>query len=317
MEYSLAQLRGFVAVADELHFGRAAGRLQMTQPPLTRQIQALERSIGVRLLDRDREVRLTPAGAAFLVDARRLLALAEAAPESARRAAAGEVGTLRLGFTAIGAYAVLGPMLSLIHDQLPGVEVDLQELVSEEQFNALGSGRLDLCLVRPPVPDGLSALPVHAEELVLAAPVAHELAAGDEPVRLVDVSADYIGYSPEGSRYLYDVCAALIAVQDFLGAEIASQFPTMLALVRAGRGVALIPRSCTAMRIDGVVYRELDAADTRTVRLEACWNPQSQDPVLARVLPLLSEDCFSAGVLSARRRPGPRSRRGRRSAAPR
>ncbi|HEY9289663.1 MAG TPA: LysR substrate-binding domain-containing protein [Microlunatus sp.] len=290
MDYSLAQLRGFVAVADELHFGRAAQRLQMTQPPLTRQIQALERSIGVRLLDRDREVRLTPAGTAFLADARRVLALADAAPESARRAAAGEVGTIRLGFTAIGAYAVLGSMLTLIHDQLPGVEVELHELVSEDQFAALATSRLDLGLVRPPQPDGLSSLPVHAEDLVLAVPVDHELAAGVEPIRMTDVSADYIGYSPEGSRYLYDVCAALVSVQDFLGAEIASQFPTMLALVRAGRGVALIPRSCTAMRIDGVVYRELATPDTRTVRLDACWNPQSQDPVLHRVLPLLSTD---------------------------
>src|SRR3954451_8856351 len=123
MDYSLAQLRGFVAVAEERHFGRAAQRLNMTQPPLTRQIQALERVLRVRLLDRGREVRLTPAGEVFLRDAQRMLALVEAAPESGRRVAAGEVGTIRLGFTAIGAYAVLGPMLSLINSELPQVEV--------------------------------------------------------------------------------------------------------------------------------------------------------------------------------------------------
>jgi DNA-binding transcriptional LysR family regulator len=294
MDYSLAQLRGFVAVAEERHFGRAAQRLNMTQPPLTRQIQALERVLRVRLLDRDREVRLTAAGEVFLRDAQRVLALVEAAPESARRVAAGEVGTIRLGFTAIGAYAVLGPMLTLINSELPQVEVELNEQVSEDQFAGLAQGRVDLGLVRPPVPAELASLPVHTEDLVLAVPSGHELAAGSGPVRLADVSEDYIGYSPEGSRYLHDVCAALVAVEDFLNAEIASQVPTMLALVRAGRGVALVPRSCTAMQVDGVVHRELATEDRRTVHLHACWNPESRDPVLARLLPLLGRECFTA-----------------------
>ncbi|SDT35892.1 LysR family transcriptional regulator [Microlunatus soli] len=301
MDYSLAQLRGFVAVAEELHFGRAAQRLQMTQPPLTRQIQTLERILGVRLLDRDREVRLTAAGAAFLADARRVLTLVDAAPESARRVAAGDVGTIRLGFTAIGAYAVLGPLLSLINNELAGVEVELNELVSEEQFAQLSGNRLDLGLVRPPLPAGLTGVAVHTEELVLAVPAEHPLADVPGPIRLADISADYIGYSPEGSRYLHEVCAALVATEDFLGAEVATQFPTMLALVRAGRGVALIPRSCTAMRIDGVVYRELVASDARSVKLHACWNPESHDPVLARIVPLLSAECFTTAALSDHR----------------
>jgi DNA-binding transcriptional LysR family regulator len=223
-----------------------------------------------------------------------VLALVEAAPESARRVAAGEVGTIRLGFTAIGAYAVLGPMLTLINSELPQVEVELNEQVSEDQFAGLAQGRVDLGLVRPPVPAELASLPVHTEDLVLAVPSGHELAAGSGPVRLADVSEDYIGYSPEGSRYLHDVCAALVAVEDFLNAEIASQVPTMLALVRAGRGVALVPRSCTAMQVDGVVHRELAAEDRRTVHLHACWNPESRDPVLARLLPLLGRECFTA-----------------------
>lgn len=114
---------------------------------------------------------------------------------------------------------------------------------------------------------------VHTEDLVLAVPADHRLAAAADDIRLADVAGDYIGYSPEGSRYLHDVCAALVGTADFLRAEIASQFPTMLALVRAGRGFALVPRSCTALRLDGVVHRELAAADRRTVRLHACWTP--------------------------------------------
>jgi DNA-binding transcriptional LysR family regulator len=306
MDYSLAQLRGFVAVAEELHFGRAATRLNMTQPPLTRQIQSLERILDIRLFDRGREVQLTAAGTAFLADARRVLALVETAPDSARRVAAGEAGTLRLGFTAIGAYAVLGPMLTLINEQLPEVEVELNEQVSEDQFAALAGNRLDLGLVRPPVPPELMSVAVHSEQLVLAVPAGHELArntSSDQPIRLSEVSADYIGYSPEGSRYLYDVCAALVAVEGFLNTEIASQFPTMLALVRAGRGFALVPRSCTAMTVDGVVYRELAAQDGRVVKLHACWDPTAHNPVLDRVVRSLSTDYFSD-------RPGSRSRPG-------
>ncbi|MFC7621354.1 LysR substrate-binding domain-containing protein [Microlunatus sp. GCM10028923] len=290
MDYSLAQLRGFVAVAEELHFGRAAERLAMTQPPLTRQIQALERALQVRLFDRSpRGVSLTAAGRTFLADARRVLTLVEAAPESARRVAAGQAGTLRLGFTAIGAYAVLGDMLTLLTRVLPGVSVALDEQTSEVQFPALISGTLDLGLVRPPVPDDLASVPIHSEQLVLAVPDRHPLASGDGPARLADVAADYIGYSPEGSRYLHDVCAALVGMQDFLRAQIASQVPTMLALVRAGRGFALVPRSCTAMRVEGVVFRELAEADARTVSLHACWNPASTNPVLERLVPELAE----------------------------
>jgi DNA-binding transcriptional LysR family regulator len=286
----LAQLRGFVAVAEELHFGRAAERLSMTQPPLTRQIQALERALRVRLFDRgSRGVGLTAAGQTFLADARRMLALVEAAPESARRVAAGEVGTLRLGFTAIGAYAVLGDFLTLLTRVLPGVSVALTEDTSAVQFPALASGTLDLGLVRPPVPDELASVPIHSERLVLAIPDGHPLARGTGPVGLGEVASDYIGYSPEGSRYLHDVCAALVGMQDFLRAQIASQVPTMLALVRAGRGFALIPRSCTAMRVEGVVYRELAEADARTVTLHAAWNPDSTNPVIARLLPELRE----------------------------
>src|SRR5215218_562060 len=98
MAFTLEQLRGFVAVAEELHFGRAAGRLQMTQPPLSRQVQKLERQVGAQLLERDnRRVTLTPAGEVFLAEARRLLSLADSAPELARRVSSGSSGVLRIG----------------------------------------------------------------------------------------------------------------------------------------------------------------------------------------------------------------------------
>src|SRR3954463_13556979 len=112
---TLDQVRSFVAVAEELHFGRAADRLRMTQPPLSRQIQKLERAVGAQLLERDsRRVALTAAGEAVLGEARRMLALADAAPEVARRVSAGSSGLLRLGFTAASTFGVLGDLLNRI-----------------------------------------------------------------------------------------------------------------------------------------------------------------------------------------------------------
>ena len=285
MDLSLQQLRGFVAVAEEQHFGRAAKRLNLTQPPLTRQIQGLERTLAVSLFDRTgRGVRLTAAGEVFLEHCRRVLALLEVAPEATRRAADGQTGRLRIAFTAIGAYAVLADFLAMVNKRTPAVSVELTELVSPDQFEALANLEIDLGLVRPPIPDGFESILVHSEDLVLAVPADHPLAgSGDSAVSLADVTDDYIGYSPEGSRYLHDICAAMIGMNRYAVSQLASQVPTMLALVRAGLGCALVPRSIMAMGVEGVRYRELDAADAHSVTLHACWSPDSPNPALQRL----------------------------------
>ena len=145
--FSLDQISAFVAVAEELHFGRAAERLNMTQPPLSRQVQKLERAVGVRLLERDnRRVVLTEAGQAFLTEARRLLALVETAGDLARRVDRGAAGTLRLGFTAVSAIRTLGPFLRRMSEELPGVDVILHERVTPAQVDGLLRGELDLGL---------------------------------------------------------------------------------------------------------------------------------------------------------------------------
>jgi DNA-binding transcriptional LysR family regulator len=294
MDVSLHQLRGFVAVAEEQHFGRAAARLNLTQPPLSRQVQALEAALGVSLFDRvGRGVRLNAAGEVFLAHCRRALALIDAAPDATRRAAEGETGALRLAFTAIGAYAVLGDFLALVHERLPAVSVALTELASPGQFELLAGMELDLGLVRPPIPEQFASVLVHSEDLVLAAPDGHPLAQADGPVALADVTDEYIGYSPEGSRYLHDICAAMIGMNRYRVSQLVSQVPTMLALVRAGTGCALVPRSITAMGVHGVRYLELAPADAHSVTLHACWSPDNPNPALHR----LAE--------SLRREPGP------------
>ncbi|MBA6440230.1 LysR family transcriptional regulator [Streptomyces sp. GMR22] len=292
MNLSLQQLRGFVAVAEERHFGRAAARLNMTQPPLTRQIQALERSLDVVLFERTgRGARITAAGRVFLDHCHRVLALLDAAPTATRRAAEGRTGTLRLAFTAIGAYAILADVLDLVKRHLPDVTVELTELVSPDQFAALSELRIDLGLVRPPIPEGYASLLVHSEDLVLAVPSGHPLAHDDgTPVALTDVADDYIGYSPEGSRYLHDICAAMIGVDRYAVSQLTSQVPTMLALVRAGLGCALIPRSIMTMGVHGVRYRELAPADAHSVTLHACWSPDSPNPALQRLVDVLNQE---------------------------
>ncbi|MGW2148611.1 LysR substrate-binding domain-containing protein [Nonomuraea bangladeshensis] len=148
---TLDQIRAFVAVAEELHFGRAAERLRMTQPPLSRHIQKLERAIGVTLLERDnRRVILTEAGRGFLEDARHMLTLVETAGDRARRIAGGASGTLRLGFTAVSAISVLGPLLRLLAERLPEVDIILHEQVTARQMDGILRGELDLGLARPP-----------------------------------------------------------------------------------------------------------------------------------------------------------------------
>ncbi|MET8987296.1 LysR family transcriptional regulator [Nonomuraea wenchangensis] len=148
---TLDQIRAFVAVAEELHFGRAAERLRMTQPPLSRHIQKLERAIGVTLLERDnRRVILTEAGRGFLEDARHMLTLVETAGDRARRIAGGASGTLRLGFTAVSAISMLGRLLRLLAERLPEVDVILHEQVTATQMDGILRGELDLGLARPP-----------------------------------------------------------------------------------------------------------------------------------------------------------------------
>src|SRR5271165_1045008 len=159
--FDLTHARGFVAVAEELHFGRAAARLNLTQSPLSRQVQALEHALGVELLERtSRSVRLTAAGRKFLAEAYRVLDAADSAERLTRRVAAGEAGLVRLGFTAATAYVILPRIVSRIRAARPDVDLVLEEMVTAEQVEALTARRIDLGLLRPP-----TATPVEGPRL--------------------------------------------------------------------------------------------------------------------------------------------------------
>ena len=173
----LRQLRHFVAVADQLHFGRAAAALHMSQPPLSRSIQDLERRLGATLLARSRrKVELTPEGARFLEEAKRLLAQLERAVLEVGSMAAGAGGRLRLGFVSLADYGVLPELLKAYKAARPGVSLALREMLSPEQAAALAAGELDFGLLLPPVAGDLEHLVVQRERFVAALPSRHSLA---------------------------------------------------------------------------------------------------------------------------------------------
>ncbi|AMO98788.1 bacterial regulatory helix-turn-helix, lysR family protein [Collimonas arenae] len=193
MNIELRQLRYFVAVAEERHFGRAALRLHMTQPPLSQAIQALEANLGTPLFARTkRSVALTPAGLALLPEAQRLLQQAGALPDLVRRAASGESGLLTLSFVSTADYSILPPLLRAFRETYPSVQIDLQEATSDLQLAQLMAGRIDAGLLIPPLPDkeklALDYLPVLSEPLVLAAPTGLKALRNKGPIALSSVA---------------------------------------------------------------------------------------------------------------------------------
>jgi DNA-binding transcriptional LysR family regulator len=285
--FTFDQLAAFIAVAEELHFGRAAERLSMTQPPLSRQIQKLERIVGTELLERDnRKVQLTPAGLAFLDEARRLLTLAGRAPATARRIASGRSGILRIGFTAASGYSVLGPLLEQISGIVPDVDIELQELVTGEQLDGLLTGELDLGLARPPFDARtFDSRLLSRESMVLAVPSGHALAALNRNIVPEDFSHEaLIMHSPTQARYFYDLVVRLLPIDHGNVVHTVSQIVTMVSLVAAKRGVAFVPESATALGISGVTFLPLAAGSTGQVELHALWNRRISNPALRRLL---------------------------------
>jgi DNA-binding transcriptional LysR family regulator len=288
--FTLSQLAGFVAVAEELHFGRAAARLHLTQPPLSRQIMLLEREVGVTLVDRTgRSVRLTPAGRVFLTEARRILRLAEESSLAARRVPAGDGGSLTIGFTAVSVHGYVQSFLRRVGWELPHVDLVLRELVTADQLEAIAAGDIDLGFLRPPVTrSGLESLVVQSERLLLAAPAGDPLALG-QPADLAALDGRaLVMYSPVESRYFYDL---LLEMTARAGArpryvQYVSQVHTMLALVQAGLGLAVVPESATALHPDGVAFVPLADGQSPVVELAAAWRADADNPALARALEL-------------------------------
>lgn len=260
----LRHLRYFIAVAEELHFGRAAARLGISQPPLSQQIQALEDALGVRLLERtNRRVALSAAGALFLAEARAVLAQLERAVEVARRAGQGELGELKVGFTSSAPFTSTIPRaIQAFRQTCPQVHLELRELSSRGVAEAVAEGHLQVGMLRPldPLPAGLSALELFAEPLVAVLPAGHPLARRERGLELGELREESFVFFPRSyGTGLYDQLLELARAAGFTPRIVqeASEAMTLIGLVATGLGVSVLPASFSRMRIDGVVCRTL------------------------------------------------------------
>lgn len=290
--FTLTQLVSFVAVAEELHFTRAAERLRMTQPPLSRQIQLLEHELGVQLLDRtNRSVRLTPAGRSFLNEARRILRQAESAALAARQVSAGEAGAIAIGFTAAGAYRTLGTLLDVARSATPGAELVLRELVTRDQLEAITEGSLDLGMIRPAGtgPDLDTRLALR-EGLLAAVPNDHPLAAGQGPLRVADFDGqEMLMYSPVEARYFHELLVSIFRAARVTPTftQYLSQVHSLLAMANAGWGIALVPEAAAQMRFSGITFRPLEPSELtepKPVELHLVWRRNNDNPALHALL---------------------------------
>lgn len=275
----LRQLRYFVAVAEELHFGRAAKRLGIAQPPLSQQIQRFERNIGVQLFERTRRnVKLTPAGEALLPEAVELLARADRALEIVQDIAYGKAGKLSIGFVGSASMLVLPELLKAFRGRYPGVELELIELTTNDQYVALSEGRIQIGCVRTPqaVAPVASTL-IARERLVLALPD-NLFEDVPDPVPLKAMAeAPFIMPPRRLGHSFHDIARAACARAGFTPNVVqeAIQMQTILGLVAAGIGVALVPESMGRVPREGVICRRLTDADAYS-DLVLVWNDKEE-----------------------------------------
>ncbi|MDB5919264.1 MAG: LysR family transcriptional regulator [Massilia sp.] len=291
----LRHLRYFVAVAEELHFTRAAERLHIGQPPLSHAIQVLEADIGAQLFERSKRwVRLTEAGKLFLDDARRILALADQAVETARRAARGEAGELRIGFTySTPLTPLFAEVINRYRQDHPFVTLTLHEMATLRQLEAIGQRTLDLGFVRPPevaVPNAVKLTPLREDPLMVVLPDWHPLAA--KPALAISELAElpFVMYPPGGGTGIYPQIFRLCRAAGFVPrvGQTAGEASTIIGLVAAGSGVSLLPSSFDRIRMDGVRYRPLLDVDATTMLLLA-QRAGEQSPLVDAFVALVTD----------------------------
>lgn len=287
----LRHLRYFLAVAETEHFGRAAERLHMAAPPLSRAIRQLEAEIGADLFTRDtRQVRLTDAGLVLRREAELALVALEDTMDRVRRIGSGKVGVLRLGVTGSASYGVLPRLASAIKAELPGVALRIEtEMLTPAQSDALLGNRLDLGVLRTPLrATGITTHVLTEEELVLAVPSTHPLAAR-AGVTVADLADEpFVTYDPAAGSVVDEAVLRTCAAAGFSPRRehLVGATATVVALVAAGLGVALVPASSSALALDGVTYRPLPG--TERVPLALAWRTGDDSPLLASVLTVLT-----------------------------
>jgi DNA-binding transcriptional LysR family regulator len=287
----LRHLRYFVAVAEERHFGRAAERLHMAQPPLSQQIRQLEAELGVTLLHRTtRRVDLTDAGSAYLERARGILAAVDEAGLEAQRVDQGIVGRLVIGCVGSATYSLLPALARTLREEQPGIDFSFRgEMLVPDQVAALLDGTIDLALLRPPVDEpALAVRSLRRDRLIVAVPDGHRLAARRR-VRIADLrDEDLVMHPARGRSVMHGLVESLCREAGFrprVRHEVA-ETSTLVTFVAAGLGVAVVPEPVGTLGVEGVVYLPLTAAGAG-VELAVALRSGDERPHVARALDVL------------------------------
>jgi DNA-binding transcriptional LysR family regulator len=294
------QITYFVAVAEGLHFRHAAERLHIVQPALSQQIARLEAELGVTLLSRTkRNVSLTPAGRAFLKDARVMLELRDQAIDTARRVGQGQTGSLHAGFVGPAAYSVLRNVIRSYRTSHPDVSLTLEELPTGEQLDRLSAGTLDLGIVRLPVSDeGLTVMPLVTEQIIVVLPEGHPLSE-DTVVDAADLAAEpFIIVSRSQEPTAFDRCVSLCTRAGFSPRIVQEgmQIRTIVELVAAGFGVSLAPESLAQLRRPGVVYRPVKNSYDITLETGLAWRSDDTSPAVEGFVQTALDTALAGGA---------------------
>ncbi|MEU9795921.1 LysR family transcriptional regulator [Streptomyces sparsogenes] len=293
-ELPLRQLHAFVVLAEELHFGHAAARLGIAQPPLSQQIRRLEDKVGHALFGREPgRVTLTPAGRELLPVARRALTDLADGLAAARAVGGGRTGRLRIGFAASLALTVLPGLLRTFRQRFPGVHLDIHEMTSAPQITALHDKTIDIGLLREPPTDEteLGFRTVLDEPFVAVLPATHPLAA-QRVVELGQLADSPFVLLPRAvGPQLYDQITGLCTAAGFTPriAQHAVEWQTVCALVETDLGVSLAPASIRRIRLKGVAFRRIKPGTART-RVAVAWRKDDRNPLVGHLLATVSHD---------------------------
>ncbi len=303
MDIDLRHLRQFLAVAEEKSFSAAARRLGMAQPPLSQAIAKLEERLGARVFLRtSRSVTLTDPGKVLLAEARSLIAQHERALRAVKRSAEGAAGELRIAFVMSVGSAYLPAILRDFRQAMPSVDLTLDELTTTEQVEVLSRGGCDVGLLRPPIfgGEGLTLRTLLEEPLLVALPADHKLA-GEEPIALQQLSEEgFIAPPAKLGPGLHAEVVRLCLASGFAPRIVqeARQMQTIVALVAGGLGVALVPRSVTALGLKGLVYRPIRTPVSQPkTDVALAWHPDvlRRRPYLAAFIAAAERAASSAG----------------------
>lgn len=286
----LRHLRYFRTVATELHFGRAAEKLHISQPPLTKQIQDLEAELGFNLFNRTkRSVVLTPAGRAFLGEVNQILQQLDRAIDIGSKTSRGELGQISIGFVGSATYNILPVMLQQFRDRYPDVRIELHELTTDRQLIWLREGRIDVGLIRPPIVDcDFNSQVIFTESVVVALPTNHHLAM----VESIDLAAlatePFILFPRELAPGLYDPIIAICQAAGFSPQVVQEciQMQTIVSLVSANMGVSILPESIREAQRQGVVYKPILEALSieKLATIAIVWRLNDDSPTMNRLL---------------------------------